>query len=183
MTRNLFKFATGTCLAAFCTVFAVGIYPIVAGAQAGTAARRLIRIVIHPSDYRIVRKAHVGIYMTTEYTYSQTGKLSTAKKNDLLIEQDIDLGRGVGAAGHMLPHGEYEIHVQPEASRTVIKKFILDHSTTAGMELRFDPAVIVDAAERNKTELVRIGPSLASLEDQIRSLSEQVSEIKRKSGR
>jgi hypothetical protein len=107
--------------------------------------------------------------------------MTANKTNALIVEGDLVLGNGVyAAADSRLTPGEYEVHIVPDNSRTIIKRFIVDKTAAAPMALRFDIEFIEDAAERKKTEVVRIGPSLAELEAQVAGLVTQVAELKKK---
>jgi len=151
--------------------------PSAANALQAAPVARKIRVYVTPSKSYVIPKAHVGIYLLNEYTYGFAGKLTKTKKNDLLVEHDMITSNSYGMYDHLLNAGEYEIHIQPDNSRTIIKRFIVDNRSLAPIMLAFNVAPIEDSAERAKIEVVRIGPSLAELEMRIAGLAKQNEEL------
>jgi len=149
--------------------------PVAAREQTDVAPiERAVVITIGTPTPRQVPKAHWGIYALAEYDYSPSGKkMTTVKKNELIVEQDMSIGGGFNRAGVKLKSGEYEIHVQPDNSRETVKHFLVDNLSTAGIALEFNVPWIEDPAERKKMEVVRIGPPIASLEDRIAVLEKK----------
>jgi hypothetical protein len=164
--------------------------PIAANALETAPVVRKIRVYVVPSKTYVIPNVHVGIYLLNEYTYGIAGKLTKTRKNDLLVEHDLVTSDSYGMYDHALAAGEYEIHIQPVNSRTIIKRFIVDNLSLAPITLNFNVAPIEDPVERAKIEVIRIGPSLAELEMRIAGLAKQnedlaiqVAELKKKVSR
>lgn len=120
-----------------------------------------------------IPKVHWGIYALAEYDYSPSGKMTVVKKSDLIIEEDMSMNHGGHLSSVKLKTGEYEIHVQPDNSRTIVKHFIVNNLSSEIVNLSFNVAPIEDDTERNKTEVVRIGPSLSDMESRIQVLEKK----------
>jgi hypothetical protein len=180
--------AVGVGIAVLMVVVSLALQPIPARAQESKPLMRAL-VVTAAANPRQIPKAHYGIYALSEYAYTPGGKVTITKKNDLIVEADMSFFQGSVRVSHNLPTGEYEFHLVPDNSRTIIKRFTVDNTTNAPLLLTFNPEYIDDPTERKKTELVRIGPSLAELEARIQALAKQnsdlasqVAELKKKVG-
>ena len=177
--RQIF-IALGVSISLATVIVCAAVRPDIAWAQQVAPITRVLALVIVPSNAKQIPKVHWGLFITAEYTYTPGGRMTTTKRNDLIVEQDMDLSQGFGRSAQTLKTGEYEIHIQPDNSRRIVKHFIVDNLSAAPIALRFDIPYIDDPDERRRLELVRIGPSLADLEARIQALTEQVAELKKK---
>ena len=160
-----------------CVGIGVGtmIAPVAAGGQQAGSPERVTRIYLTATAPKQTPKAHWGIYSLARYDYSPSGKMTVTKKNDLIAEEDLGIGGGKVTAytDVRLSAGEYEIHLQPDNSRPVVKRFIVNNLSASIIPLAFTVAPIEDMDERKKTEVVRLGPSLADLEARIAALEKK----------
>jgi len=101
--------------------------------------------------------------------------MTVVRKNDLIVEEDMWIGQGGDHTAVKLKSGEYEIHVNPDNSRPIVKRFLVNNLSAGFVPLAFIINPIEDPEERKKTEIVRLGPSLGDLETRI-------SVLERKSG-
>jgi hypothetical protein len=173
MTKTQLPLATGLTLTLAGIFAGISLRPVEARFQDPVAVKRVITLSLTPSNRLQTPKAHWGIYALAEYRYSPSGKLTSTKRNDLLLEQDMYIGQGGNHTNFSLSSGEYEIHVQPDNSRKIVKRFLVNNIGTSTIPLAFNIAPIEDAEERKKTELVRIGPSLEELENRIKTLEKK----------
>lgn len=156
-----------------CAGVAVGgaLTPVNARMQSiGEPVERPMLLVIASSKPRELSKVHWGVYQLAEYSYTSAGKQTVTPKNVLIAEEDMGVGQGFNRAGLKLKSGEYEIHLQPEKSRPIVQKFLVNNLATTAVGLNFTVAPIEDDDERKKTEVIRIGPSLGDLESRIATL-------------
>jgi hypothetical protein len=174
MSRKQLPLAVGVGIALVGLGAGAALTPVAARVQDTAPIERGVVITIGTTTPRQVPKAHWGIYALAEYDYSPSGKKMTiVKKNDLIVEQDMGIGGGFNRAGVKLKSGEYEIHVQPDNSREIVKHFLVDNLSTANIALDFNVAWIEDPEERKKLEVVRIGPPLGDLEARITALEKK----------
>ena len=149
------------------------IKPVEAGVQTVAPIERPVLITIQPAASHTILKAHWGIYALSEYDYAFNGKMTVVKKNDLIVEEDMPTGNGGGRASVKLKSGEYEIHVQPDKSRQIVKRFIVNNLGTAIIPLNFNMSPIADPDELRKIEYVHLGPPLSELEERISVLEKK----------
>jgi hypothetical protein len=173
MNTRQFPLLVGLATAAIGTIAGATLKPVEAKFQEPAPIKRPVVVAITPANRLQTPKAHWGIYAQAEYRYTESGKMSTVKRNDLIVEEDMYLGQGGNRSTVSLNSGEYEIHIQPDKSRRIVKKFIVNNLSNAPVGLTFNIPVIEDDAERNKMELVRIGPSLEDMDARLKALEKR----------
>jgi len=173
MNRNQHPVAIGVAIALLGLGAGAALKPVAADGPQYAPIERSTVIGIVTTSGRLVPKAHWGIYALAEYAYTPGGKLSITKKNDLIVEEDMGLRTGGGRTAVKLKSGEYEIHVQPDNSRQIVKRFIVNNLSALPISLGFDVAPITDPDERQKTEIDRIGPSLGDFETRLQVLEKK----------
>jgi hypothetical protein len=175
MSSKQIPSAVGAGIALVGLAVGAALTPVAARVQTETAPiERGVVVTISTTTPRQVPKAHWGIYALAEYDYSPSGKkMTVVKKNDLIVEQDMGIGQGFNRAGVKLKSGEYEIHVQPDNSREIVKHFLVDNLSTTNIALNFDVAWIEDPEDRRKVEVVRLGPPLGDLEARVAALEKK----------
>lgn len=173
MSARQFSLGAGLSAAVVGMLMGAALKPVEAKFQEPAAVKRLVSVTLTPSNRTQTPKAHWGIYALAEYRYLPSGKQTTIKKNELIVEEDMYIGQGGNFTRVGLVSGEYEIQIQPDNSRKIVKRFIVNNVSAATIPLNFNIAPIEDPEERKKTELVRIGPSLDELEARIKALEKK----------
>jgi hypothetical protein len=174
MKVKAFPLTIGLTMASLGMLAGAALQPVEARFQEAAPIKRPAVISITPVNRLQTPKAHWGIYALTEYRYTESGKMSTVPKgSDLIVEEDMYVGGGGNRATVTLNSGEYEVHIQPDKSRRIVKKFIVNNLSKGPIPLNFNIPVIEDDAERQKTELVRIGPSLTDMENRLEALEKK----------
>lgn len=174
MNARKFSLVAAVAAAGVGMVAGAALKPVEAKFQEPAPVKRVVSVTITPTNRTQTPKAHWGIYALAEYRYSPSGKMTTTRRNDLITEEDMYIGQGGSFTRVTLNSGEYEIHVQPDRSRTIIKKFIVNNLSNSSIPLAFNVTAIEDDAERKKTEYVRIGPSMEDMEVRLKALEKKV---------
>lgn len=173
MSTNPSLLAAGLVVTTAAMIVGASLQPVEAKFQEAEPIKRPVVISITPTNRLQTPKAHWGIYATAEYRYSVTGKMTATPRKDLIVEEDMFIGQGGNRSTVSLNSGEYEIHIQPDKSRTIVKKFIVNNLSTAPIALSFNVTMIESDEERKKTELVQIGPSLQDMEARLSVLEKK----------
>lgn len=173
MNTKSFPLAAGLAVAAIGMIAGASLKPVEAKFQEAAPIKRVAVVGITPANRIQTPKAHWGIYALAEYRYTTSGKMTTTPRKDLIVEEDMYIGQGGNRSNVTLNSGEYEIHIQPDKSRTIVKKFIVNNLSTAAITLAFNVEFIEDDTERKKTELVQIGPSMQDMDTRLKALEKK----------
>jgi hypothetical protein len=155
-----------------CLCVGTALSPVAAGGQAEVPVERGLVLVITSTKPRELSKVHWGIYRTADYSYPK-GKLVSTPARERIVEEDMSVGQGFNRAGLKLKTGEYEVHLMPEKGRPTVEKFIVNNLATTAIGLNFTVSPLTDPDERNKTELIGLGPSLSDLQARLEALEKK----------